>query len=766
MITLRIHITGQVQGVGFRPMVYQVAQSLGVRGWISNASDGVHIEASASEATVRQFYQRILESPPPLALITEHKCEVVAPTLFDNFVIRESTHQGAVNLLLSPDFALCESCRAELYDAQSRRFGYPFTTCTLCGPRYSITRRLPYDRPHTTMSALEMCEQCQAEYHDFTDRRYYAQTISCADCAISMQLFGNNTGFGSQLNDERWLMSRVRWAWQRGEVVAIKGIGGYLLTCDATNADALRRLRERKHRPTKPFAVMYPSVEALVQDLDLSPEALGWLQSPQSPIVLLNTHASLRSGLQKELVAPKLRQLGVMLPYTPLFELLLRPFGKPIVATSANLSNSPIIFDDQKALHELKSVADWVLTNNRAIEIPQDDSVAALALDQTPIWLRRSRGFAPSFVLPALKVPALPVLATGADLKSTFTLTHQRNVYVSQYLGDMESFDTQQHYRQTLQHLTNLLEVSPSVVVVDKHPRYFSTTLGREMATSAQIPLVEVQHHQAHFAAVLAENDLLRAPQPVMGVIWDGTGYGDDGQIWGGEFFIYETMRFRRVSHLSYFPVILGDKMPRQPRLSCLAVCHNVPSAKMFWENKFSDTERELYGRLLTKISSSTQGGWTSSMGRLFDAVASLLGLADFVSYEGEAALLLENSAWEYVSTYGYNIGEHYFNEDSFVRPSTQALIEGIVEDLLSGCSQAFIAAKFHYSLVVLIGHLAQSYSINQIAFSGGVFQNVLLVNMLRQVMSADTHLYFHRQLSPNDESVSFGQMILYTLSK
>lgn len=764
--TFRIHISGQVQGVGFRPFVYQLANSLELTGWVNNSLDGVHIEVSGNEEVICNFYQHIIRHPPLLARITHHHFEKISTKSFDIFSIRESNETGVANLLLSPDFALCESCKNELFDPNNRRFSYPFITCTLCGPRYSVIQKLPYDRPNTSMQSFEMCPECHSEYNTTTDKRYFAQTISCNNCSITMQLFNTKTHFSSQLNDNHWIIDRVVRAWQRGEIVAIKGIGGYLLTCDATRSEAIKTLRQRKHRPSKPFALMYPNAEVLSQDVHLTDSVLNQLNSPESPIVLADAKEKLASGLAKEEIAPFLLQLGVMLPYAPLFALLLSKFGKPIVATSGNVSHSPIVFSDEKALDELGTIADWIVTNNREIVVPQDDSVITFSKNRT-IFLRRSRGIAPTFIQPNLDVPQDSVLAMGADMKSTFMLTHHKNLYVSQYLGDLESYDTQESYRQTLHHFLSLFEVKPTQIVTDSHPQYFSTQLGKDLAEQWNIPVLAIQHHQAHFGAVLAENNLIHSSEPILGVIWDGTGLGTDGNIWGGEFFIYQNYEFLRESHFNYFPFILGDKMPRQPRISALAACATITEAETILEKKFSPTEWKLYRKMIADSLGNTASLQTSSVGRLFDAVASLLGLADQVSYEGEAAMRLESCAKHYIKQHGSAFETSYLENESWEKQlPTQALIKEIVMDILAQKPVDYIAAKFHYSLAIYIKNIAKNLNIKKIAFSGGVFQNTLLVDLIEHYASAEFELYFHRQFSPNDESCSFGQWVCWKIKQ
>ncbi|MEN0048767.1 MAG: Sua5/YciO/YrdC/YwlC family protein, partial [Bacteroidota bacterium] len=461
-------------------------------------------------------------------------------------------------------------------------------------------------------------------------------------------------------------------------------------------------------------------------------------------------------------IAPQLKQIGLMLPYTPLYELLLRQFGKAIVATSGNISNTPIIFEDEKAKKELSRIADFILTNNRKIVVPQDDSVIKFSpFTRQKIVLRRSRGLAPSYINAHLKVADVSILAMGAMLKSTFSLQHQNNIYISQYLGDLQQFDTQQSYQHTLNHFLNLFDARVEKILCDKNKDYSSSRRGEELAEKMNIPIHAIQHHIAHFGAILGEHHLVHSDAPILGVIWDGTGLGDDSQIWGGEFFKYEKYDFLRCAHFDYFDFILGDKMPKEPRISALSACWQITDTEGFLKPKFTSTEWQIYSRLLNKKSNLK----TSSVGRIFDAVASLLGVLDQQTYEGEAALQLEALATNYFKKNGLDFSANYFTEATPLhRIPTPSLMAGVIMDLQKGESVDFIAAKFHFSLMKLIDMVANNLKIKKIAFSGGVFQNGLLVDLIRHHLHSRFELYFHEQLSPNDENISFGQLICYEI--
>lgn len=758
MHTWHIHIEGQVQGVGFRPFVFLLAKKNKLNGWVNNSIDGVHIEFNASEILAKAFKSQILRQAPPLACITQIRLKKVENKTFTNFQIVHSSHQGEANLLLSPDFALCADCRQEIHQLTNRRRNYPFITCTNCGPRYSIIYQLPYDRETSTMDTFSMCENCQEEYENPENRRYYSQTNSCSTCGIELSLF--NSPLEKMEASQEGIMKAVIQAWQKGQIVAIKGIGGYLLTCDASNAEAVLKLRQRKFRPSKPLALMFPNVDSVTSVLHIAQEEIETLYSPISPIVIAEIKKTAASTLALAEIAPHLNQLGAMIPYTPLYEILLHQFASPIVATSGNISKAPIIFEDQKALQELFSIADYVLVNNRKIVVSQDDSIIKYSsFKRQKIILRRSRGIAPTHIQAALQLPKQNILAMGAMLKSTFTLLHQKNIFISQYLGDLESFDTQENYNYTLNHFLKTFKTNPEVILCDAHPDYPSTYYGQQLAQKLQIPQQSIQHHLAHFSAILGEHHLVNASEAVLGVIWDGTGLGDDGQIWGGEFFKYEAYNFQRVNHFEYFDFILGDKMPKEPRISALALCRQIPEARTILESKFQAQEWKIYSKLLEKEAPLK----TSSVGRIFDAVASLLGLLDQQTYEGEAAMRLEGLAQSYFHTHGLDFPEHYLVDF----PSSQALptrpfIQAFLADIQKQKPSDWIAAKFHYSLVMFIKHIATQLEVKQVAFSGGVFQNSVLIDLIHHHLSNHFDLYFHQKLSPNDENISFGQLIYY----
>ena len=809
MQSLHIHISGRVQGVGFRPFIYRLAQAFQLKGTVQNGLDGVHIYVNAEKDVLENFCQKIRQQAPAIAQISTLRCEDTGQQQFDDFRIIPSNASGQTNLLITPDLAMCDHCREELHNAGNRRYQYPFITCTHCGPRYSILQALPFDRDNTSMEAFEMCSACEAEYTDIdyksplpplekgekiprsvpsqtgtpilgdinTGKRYHAQTNSCHDCGIQLSLYklreskspstplekgGTISRAVPPKTEAKQIINEAADLLLSGKIIAVKGIGGYLLMADATSEESVSELRRRKQRPAKPFALMYPSLDSARQDVEIIEKEEAELLSYSAPILLLKLKEVQKSKVTLAEVAPGLNRLGVMLPYTPLFELIARAVNRPLVATSANLSGSPIFYRDEEALENLSGIADYVLANDREICLPQDDSVMQFSpAHQQPIILRRSRGLAPAYVLPKNSPLAKqPCLAMGAQQKSSFALTAHQQLYLSQYLGELSNYHTTEAFHKTLEYFLQLCQAEPQVIIADLHPDYFATQLGQQIAGERNIPVQYVQHHQAHFASVLAENELLESNEPTLGIIWDGTGLGSDRQVWGGEFFTFADQQMERIAHLDYFPQRFGDKMAREPRLSLLCLAAEHEAFQEILEKKFSPQEWKLYQKMLEKPAPVQ----TSSIGRLFDAVASLLGLCDVSQYESQAAILLEQQATAYLEENQLDLEEGYhfpLGSKTFDAPLSAMLC-----DLQREKSSAEMAARFHLGLVRLISEIARSQQIQKLAFSGGVFQNALLNDLLITHLEEEFTLYFHRQLSPNDESLPLGQIACHWLSQ
>jgi hydrogenase maturation protein HypF len=749
MKNLYIHIEGQVQGVGFRPYVYRLATAFDLKGWVCNGVDGVHMELEGEEDALSQFLTLLPQNVPPLARITRSVTGERSLKYFTAFKIIESTPGGKPNLLITPDVGLCDTCRTEIHDEANPRYQYPFTTCTQCGPRYSIMRALPYDRPVTSMNDFVMCTRCQHEYNDPLDRRYFSQTNSCPECAVDTWLLKND----GELVASHWdqVFPLIVEKLNEGHILALKGIGGYLLLADATRADVIQKLRDRKHRPTKPFALLYPDLDRLQQDAYVSEAEAKAFRSIESPIVLVQVRHTPASGICTRLIAPGLDTIGAMQPFTAMMELVMKAWNKPVIATSANLSGSPILYKDEQALQSLKSIADYFLVHNREIEIAQDDSVVRFTPEfNQPILLRRSRGFAPSTEYDAFSSET--ILAMGADLKSAFSLQANGRIYTSQYLGDLESFESQESFREALNHMLELVHAKPERIIIDAHPNYYSSQLGRTLAERWNIPVTTVQHHTAHAYAVLAENNLLNSDEPILSVVWDGTGYGTDGNSWGGEFFDYRNDTLERIGHIAYAAVWQGDKMARDPRLSALFFGTNTQRVKRVLESKFSDVVWQYYSKLMH----TTPEIHSSSMGRLFDAVACLTGISSVNSFEGESAMHLEAKArLDYTPA-------RYLVKWKGTQLDAENLLNQVCLDLEEGIQPEKIAFKFHVYLADVIHAIVTAKRYTAITLSGGVFQNALLVDLIK-IQLKDCQVYTHRSLSPNDESISFGQLAAVT---
>ena len=737
-------------------MIYALAKEMQLAGYVKNGSDGVHIYFNASEETANLFFNRIKKNPPEQSIITSSELRSTDDNDFSNFSILVEEDSNIKDVLISPDIAICANCKNELHDINDRRYRYPFITCTQCGPRYSIIDKLPYERHNSSMQKFIMCKNCNEEYYNVADRRFFSQTNSCAECGVELSLYQNASTIIS--NDAETILSDVRNYLERGKILAVKGIGGYLLLCCADSPDTIKLLRTRKHRPGKPFAVLYPDVKTIQNDFELKEHERNLLESKEVPIVLLYPKQLALTNLAAENIAPGLKRLGIMLPCSPLLELIAKDYGKPLIATSANISGSPIIYKDEDALAWLFDIADYVISYNREIVIPEDDSVLQVSkMENQQIILRRSRGYAPSFLNYQPKTKH-SIISMGAHLKSSITLTVNGRVFVTQFLGSNESYESQQMYKNTLMHWMKLYDIKSFIVLADKHPGYFSHQYAAEIAEKYKSEIQFIQHHQAHFAAVLAENKLLHSSQPVLGIIWDGTGLGDDGNIWGGEFFKYENNTMLRSYYFDYFPVIANDKMALEPRISALSATHDTCPQYRKLKEKFTESEWNNYQTLIAQTNL-----FTSSVGRIFDAVASLLDLCDKQTYEGEAAMYLQSLAEQYVDENGFNMANSYFKEGShYYRIPTATLMQSVIGDIEKGKPKNYIAAKFHYSLVSLVGIVATNIQLDKICFSGGVFQNALLVDWIKLEYANEFELYFHKDLSPNDENVSFGQMIYF----
>jgi hydrogenase maturation protein HypF len=721
--TFEIIISGQVQGVGFRPFVYGLAKQLQLKGSVSNNQDGVLIRINTSEEKAHEFLLAILSGAPEISFIQNHNVSEIAFSPYEDFQIVPSEKNHQINIPLTPDFAICESCKSEIRDVGNRRFGYAFTTCTNCGPRYSVTTMFPFERPNTTVSEFDMCLKCQTEYTNPEDRRFHSQTNSCSDCGIKLQLVDTD---GREFNEtQNNIIKKAAALIANGSILAIKNTNGYLLCCDANNKQAIQRLREKKRRPSKPFALLYPSIEKIKQDFEVSIPEEKALTSAIAPIVILNPKESI-SDLELESIAPRLHQLGIMLPSSSLLILLMDELKIPIIATSGNIHSSPIISKKEEAVEKLIGVADYFLHHDLEISFPQDDSVVRFG-GEHQITLRRSRGLAPNY-MGNTSMKNQKVLAMGAHLKSTFTFTPNSHTYVSPYFGNLDSYDVSERFQESITKYTALFETEPEVVLVDFHPQYQSNIIGSQLATNWNAKLVSIQHHKAHFASVLGEHNLFESEEKILGVVWDGTGFGEDNSIWGGEFFSYHKNEMERLTHFEYVDWIAADKMAKEPRLSLLSVLPETD--RHIAKGKFSESEWKIYNKMLEKNSLKT-----SSVGRLFDAVASLLLNIDSTSYEGEAAMLLENEASNYQDESYIN----FLSGNAYQVIPTKTIIKGIHKAIEQGLPTAQIANSFIHTLSLVIINMANQNNYNYVVCSGGVFQNAILVKKLLEMAERHT---------------------------
>ncbi len=746
--TYKIIITGQVQGVGFRPYVYGLATEFLLTGTVSNNEEGVIIFVTGLEESILNFYNKLVVFPPPVSRIKGSLIAQIDDRVFEEFKIIPSKKGGQLNLSLTPDFAICEDCQNDIINQENRRYNYPFTTCVNCGPRWAITETFPFERDHTSIDKFPMCEDCIEEYTNPLDRRFHSQTNTCETCGIDLVLVDNS---GVKLETSKnTLFKEVANLLSEGKIIAIKNTSGYLLCCNAENEQVVQSLRDKKNRPNKPFAILYPSLALLKHQLQLDKVHVKSLTSTERPITIISLN-NYKGKIALNNVAPGLSQLGVMLPYSGILQLLANELSFPIVATSGNIHGSPIISENDEAIYKLNHVADYFLQHNLRITHPQDDSVVKFSTKfKEEVLFRRSRGYAPNY-FNASFVSDKKIMALGAHLKSSIAYYPNEFLYISQYLGILDNFDVYERFTKTAMNFIDIFEQKPNVLLVDSHPTYQSTLYGAELAKQFSTEIYKIQHDKAHLASVLGEHELFDSNEPVLGVIWDGTGYGDDKQIWGGEFFEYQYNKIDRISHFEYFNWLAGDKMSNEPKLSLLSLSNGEMQSIL--EDKFSSEELAIYQSLKKKNKLQT-----SSVGRLFDAVASLLNICDINTYEGEAAILIENHITD------YNVDEcksYCTNLINGLIP-TEELFFNLFLDYKNGNSKEKVIANFVFTLASLVYKIADNHKLKNIAFSGGVFQNTTLIDMIKEIGEAKYKLYFNRNLAPNDENISYGQIMYY----
>lgn len=752
IIGQEIKVTGIVQGVGFRPFVYSLATSLQLTGWVRNTSSGVEIEINGTDESVSAFLEELKTHPPALARIDSIEARPVPPNGYEGFEIRHSQPQPGDFLPVSPDVCTCPDCLRELFDPSDRRYRYPFINCTNCGPRFTIVTDIPYDRPNTTMAGFPLCDDCRREYEDPLDRRFHAQPVACPRCGPQIRFEAN----GQQIAAGEDALQLARQWLREGRILAVKGLGGYHLACDASNPQAVAELRRRKRRSDKAFALMAFDLAAIERQAQVGPSERNLLESIQRPVVLLQRKPG---STVAAVVAPGLNTLGFMLPYTPLHFLLLEPepgFPEVLVMTSGNLSEEPIAYQDEDACTRLQTLADGFLLHNRPIHMRVDDSVAEIVDGDQPYLIRRARGYAPDPVQLSYDLP--PVLAAGAELKNTFCLTRGKYAFLSQHIGDLENYETLQSFEEGVRHYQNLFRVQPELIACDLHPDYLASRAAAQRAEQENLPLVKVQHHHAHLAACLADNHYTKS-DPVIGLILDGTGLGTDGAVWGGEVLVGGLEGYRRAYHLKYVPLPGGDLAVRKPARMALS---HLWAAGLPWEEELPPVEALCFEErtaLRVQLENKLNTPPTSSMGRLFDAASALISVRQVVNYEGQAAIELEALADpDENGSYPFDI------QDGILDPAP--LWEAMLADWRAGESAGTISARFHNAiadaLLTICREIRSNAGTSTVALSGGVWQNRLLLHKTLERLRADrfTVLYHHR-VPANDGGLALGQALI-----
>jgi len=755
LVRLQIKVRGVVQGVGFRPFVYRLANKFHLSGWVRNTSGNVTIEVEGQEAEINSFLSSLKNEAPPVAHIRDIATETIAIKGDIGFNILESKAKAGEYQPISGDIATCNECLKEIFAPDNRRYLYPFTNCTNCGPRFTIIKDIPYDRPLTTMHKFIMCPDCQAEYDDPLNRRFHAQPNACPVCGPSLQL---KDGEGNAIACRDVLKKSAKLL-KEGNIVAIKGMGGFQLACDATNGDIVARLRQRKRRPGKPFALMMASLEEVRKHCLVSPSEEELLLSAQSPIALLKWRRDVSNIT--EAVAERNKYLGVMLPSTPLHHILLRYASIPLVMTSGNISEEPICKDNDEAIRRLKGIADYFLLHNRDIYSRYDDGVYLVEKNEARA-LRRARGHAPSPIM--LPSQSKQILACGAEEKNTFCLTRDSYAFLSQHIGDMDNEETLEHYQDTIGLYQRLFRVEPEAIAHDMHPEYHATKYALKTAEEKNLKTIPVQHHHAHIVSCLVENGVR---EPVIGVAFDGTGYGSDGNIWGGEFLVCDPKGFKRLAHLEYLPMPGGDIAIRKPYRMALGYLFTLlgkdtPLESLPIIGQVPNEEVEIIKKQLEQ---GLNTPLTSSAGRLFDTVSALAGVRGEIEFEAQAAIELEMLAPDDAGrfdTYPFTIEL----ESGMLLVRLKELIAAVVSDVTSGVPAATISGRFHRTTADMITEtchiISEKTGIKSVALSGGVFQNRLLLNLAIDMLGKEGFKVFSHRIVPcNDGGIALGQAVI-----
>jgi hydrogenase maturation protein HypF len=743
-----LKVNGIVQGVGFRPFVFQLARKYELKGEVANTSSGVSIHVEGLAEHVASFEADLAAKAPPLAYVVDISSQTGTVKHHPDFAIVKSKGESEMSTLISPDVSVCQDCLAELLDPGDRRYRYPFINCTNCGPRYTIIDDIPYDRPKTSMRYFKMCPACQAEYDDPTNRRFHAQPNACDDCGPHVGLFDNRK---NEIGKQDPIAKAVELL-NQGHILAIKGLGGYHLAADATNTDAVRRLRRRKFREEKPFAVMSADLATIRRYAAVNNEEEQLLTSIRRPIVLLSKKTP---DLISDQVAPRNNYFGVMLPYTPLHYLLLKHDFTALVMTSGNMSEEPIAIDNDDAFKRLAAIADYFLIHDRDIYLRSDDSIVR-HIAGAERCIRRSRGFVPIPVFLKNEVP--PILACGAELKNTICVTKQDKAFLSQHIGDLENIATYDFFKLTVDHLKRILGINPEIIACDMHPDYLSTQFAEAQAT---IPNIQVQHHHAHIVSCMAEHKMEGA---VIGLAFDGTGYGTDGALWGGEILITEAHDFTRAGHLAYIAMPGSAAAIKEPWRMAISYLQDAYGADFYSLDLpfLRDLDSERLAVISEMIAKGINSPLTSSLGRLFDGVAAICGIRSRVDFEGQAAMELEMLAGESTeSLYDYE----WEQENTFQVPPAP-IIRGVVADIQNRMPLSEIGAKFHRTLICLFSDLCdvirKESGLNRVVLSGGCFQNAtLLSGMMRALQDNQFDVFTHQQVPTNDGGIALGQAVV-----
>ena len=778
--TQEIHISGRVQGVGFRPFIFNLAEEFQLKGYVSNDELGVIIICQGENS--EQFFKEIHHRKPKSSeIIFSEIKEIKTTEFFENFFIKPTEKNIFVDIPLTPDFATCESCETELFDEKNPRYFYPFITCTQCGPRYSITKKFPFERENASIEAFKMCPNCLEEYKNPEDVRFHSQTNSCPNCGIQIWLKDNQGNEFKGFNKE--IFEKLALELSKGKIITLKNTAGYLLMCDATNSEAVSELRKRKRRPTKPFAVLFSGIEKMQEYLEFSELQIQQFKSSESPIVV--TKIKDKRDLAIDEISPNMNTVGAMFPYSGTLKLISKIFSKPLIATSGNFHSSPICSSTEEAEQILGKIADFFLHNTLEIQHPQDDSVVKFTpKHQQKIVFRRARGFAPNYFfaeeLSELNKEKNKILCLGGDLKNTFAVVPNNHVYISEYIGDLANFETYERFENTVKSYQKIFNFEPEIILKDLHPKYENQNI---ISKFSNVKLEEIQHHKAHFASILGEKKLWKS-EKVLGVVWDGIGFGTSTEIWGGEFFLFENKKIKRIAQLENFAWILGDKMSKTPKISALSILfdiekkshevatiNNVGQSSMRNETEiceapkvrnqnylkqfFDENEWKIYTNLIEKSEVKA-----SSMGRFFDAVSFVLGFEKPIHFEGESAMWLEKISQNALDENVKLID--YLEEEKFENIPTKKLFLKVLEEKLLGKNLGEIGLNFHYTLIKAIEKTAEKNNVKELAFSGGVWQNALLVDLAIDVLGEKFSLNFHEKFSPNDENISFGQLNYY----